>query len=242
MVAAYNGAAWWVRRRAAPPFQGEYNMRKTTIQMPQPIVQAQPVEKKEVIKEEALDHSKLALWIGAFIGMGALGLVVIIAYLWPAARREWPLLVVFVLGAWLIGSAWYGWNWVKVAAVRLWQIEDDERTHRHWMDQQLFEGEEEEEKFDPSALALAGYKLLRAHYKSGKDCTRPECEKMGIDQQTWNRINQVLKLAKIKGERKWIETDYDKALDKWEEVTIYEDATVGVQVAPNSWQRVKLES
>lgn len=215
-------------------------MRKTTITVPQNQVSAHPVERKEVIHEDRVDHSKLALWIGAFAAMGALGIVILIVYLFPAVLREWPILVVFVLAAGLLTSAYFGVNWLRVAAVRLWSVDDEERQHRYWLESLEVE-DPEPVIVDTSALMLVGYKLLRLHYVESKECTRPECEKIGIDQRDWNRVNQLLKLLAIKSDRKWVEPDYIKAVEKWEEVTINVDGTATVQVAKNHWERIKLD-
>jgi hypothetical protein len=190
-------------------------------------------------------HAKMAALAGAFVLICAVGLSVLVLWFIPAIRSYWSHFLVVSVGAGSCVSAWFGFNWVREAATRLWRITDQERARRHKLEDKALEGdnqEEEENRGGGWQLELTGYKILIMHYVQGLACTRPEAEAAGINQGDWNRCNDIFKALKIKGERKWLDVPMEDALSRWDKDTWFEnDGRVRTRIEKGHWQEVKGE-
>jgi hypothetical protein len=77
--------------------------------------------------------------------------------------------------------------------------------------------------FDGDLCQIYARKIFDMKFLFMTEPTRPECERAGIPQDYWNHINVVLKVLRLKGERKWETTSYEQANRAWVEAVKFDD-------------------
>lgn len=215
-------------------------MASNRIIIPIEAKEAPPTPPQQV--EGRLDHARLAALVGVFAFCGSIIPTVLACVFWPGAVRYWPHFLVVDVCFGLGVSAWFGFNWLKEAARRVWKVEDIERDRRWKIQDREMEENDQGEPVDNSKaykVYAAGYQILAQHYLYKKDCTRPEMEKLGITQEQWNAVNDILIQLKVKGPRSWQEPAYEKALALWEKIDVDPEACAFlVADGAGSWKRV----
>lgn len=159
---------------------------------------------------------KAAIAAGVFVTIGGWVIGLLLGLFWWTGFLE-----IFGAGAPVVGllvMCWLGFQWVKAAAARPWQVddlirerqwtlEDKERKKQHDAAEaarddvtsgKLDHDNDPETLNEAQHLHLVALEILTRHYMDGLAVTREVMEAEGMSQPDWNAVNKLLKAVGLK--------------------------------------------